>query len=240
MSFGLKSLLFTLCLTCVFIAQAAELKTQEQRFSYALGIQFGQNLKSQNINVDGAAFTAAIVDVMQGNELQLTPQEMTQAMQMAQQAVVKAREERGQAALDAGKKFLEENKKKDGVVVLPSGLQYIELAAGEGDSPKENAKVTVHYKGTLINGTEFDSSYKRGKPTSFRLGGVVKGFREALSRMSAGANWQVFMPSDLAYGPRGAGNKIGPNETLIFDLKLISFENPAKTEKSEKVEKAEP
>lgn len=233
----LKSLLSALFLGSVLVVQAAELKTQEQRFSYALGVQLGKNLKNQNISVDGAAFTAAIVDVMQENPLQLTPQELTQAMQNAQQSAITARKERGQAALIAGKKFLEENTKKEGVVVLPSGLQYIELEPGKGESPEENAKVTVHYKGSLINGTEFDSSYKRGKPTSFRLNGVVKGFREALSRMKAGANWQVFMPSDLAYGPRGAGKNIGPNETLIFDIKLISFENP---EKSEKVEKAQP
>ena len=225
MSLVLRSLLTVFFLTGMSTVLAAQLETQEQRFSYAVGVQLGKNLKSQNISVDGAAFTAAIIDVMLGNPLQLTPQEMAQAMQEAQQAAIKAREERGQAALAAGTKFLEENKKKEGVVVLPSGLQYIELEAGEGETPKANAKVTVHYKGTTINGTEFDSSYKRGSPSSFRLNGVVKGFREALSRMKTGAHWQVFMPPELAYGPRGAGNKIGPNETLIFDIKLISFNN---------------
>lgn len=226
-----RSLLSVLFLSGVSIVQAAQLETQAQRFSYAVGVQLGKNLKSQNISVDSAAFTAAIIDVMQGKPLQLTPQEMAQALQEAQQVAIRAREERGQAALAAGKKFLEENKKKDGVVLLPSGLQYIELEAGKGETPKANAKVTVHYKGTMIDGTEFDSSYKRGTPTSFRLNGVVKGFREALSRMNTGAHWQVFMPPELAYGSRGAGNKIGPNETLIFDIKLISFDNSDKDQK---------
>lgn len=201
---------------------AIELDTPDKRFSYTLGVQVGQQLKSQGVTVDTESFAAAVNDVIWGKELQLTTEQMIQAMQENKAARDREKQERGEAALEAGRKFLAENKGKPGVAELPSGLQYIELQAGEGESPKADSEVTVHYRGTLISGEEFDSSYGRGKPTSFKLDGVIAGFRESLTRMKPGAKWKVFMPSELAYGPSGAGSSIGPNETLIFEIELIS------------------
>jgi FKBP-type peptidyl-prolyl cis-trans isomerase len=207
-----------------FSVQAGELATMEQRFSYALGFQFAQQLKSQGVKVDGASFAAAIDDTLQGKEPRLTLEQMQQAMQEGRAALIKAKREEAQRAAEAGKTFLAENKAKAGVVELPNGLQYIEMKKGSGDSPATDATVTVNYRGTFINGEEFDSSYRRGKPTTFNLGGVIPGFREAISRMQPGAKWKVFIPSELGYGPSGAGSSIGPNETLIFEIELISFE----------------
>ena len=205
-------------------ALSAELDTQDKKFSYVLGIQFGQQLKNEGIMVDAQAFADGVGDVLQGNPPKLSLQEMQAALQAGRNQLIMKKQAEAQAALEAGKAFLEENKKMEGVVVLPSGLQYIELEAGEGASPMPESKVTVNYRGTLIDGTEFDSSYQRGEPTSFTLDGVIPGFREALSMMKPGAKWKVFIPSDLGYGPNGAGGAIGPNETLIFEIELLSVE----------------
>ncbi len=226
-----KALLSALLIFISSAPQAVELDTADKRFSYTLGVRFGQQLKTEGVQVDGVAFAAAIDDVIQGNALQLNPQQMSEAMQTGRDALIQAKKEQAQAAQEAENKFLEENKKKEGVVVLPSGLQYIELAAGEGESPKNDSKVTVNYRGTLINGKEFDSSYSRGEPASFKLDGVIPGFREALSQMKPGAKWQVFIPSKMGYGPAGAGAVIGPNETLIFEIELISVEGGSVAEK---------
>jgi FKBP-type peptidyl-prolyl cis-trans isomerase FklB len=134
-------------------------------------------------------------------------------------------EVQGKKNLEAGQAFLEANKKKEGVVTLPSGLQYKVLTEGKGKQPKSSDSVIAHYRGTLINGTEFDSSYKRNEPATFPVQGVVKGWQEALPLMKEGAKWQIYIPADLAYGPRGAGQAIGPNETLIFDIELISVKD---------------
>ena len=204
------------------IVQATDLDTDEQKFSYALGHQAGQQLKSAGVEIDAVAFAAAINDVTKGQPMQLTADEMNAALQAGQQRLQQKKEAEAQAALEAGKAFLEQNKAREGVVVLPSGLQYIELKAGEGESPGEDSEVTVHYRGTLINGQEFDSSYKRGEPTSFNLNAVIPGFRESLMLMKPGAKWQVFIPSEMGYGSKGAGAAIGPNQTLIFEIELIS------------------
>lgn len=206
-------------------ALSAELDTQEKKFSYVLGIQFGQQLKNEGIMVDAQAFAAGVDDVLQGNPPKMSMQEMQAALQAGRNELIMKKQAKAQAAMEKGQAFLEENKKQDGVVVLPSGLQYIELKAGEGDSPAPESEVTVNYRGTLIDGTEFDSSYKRGEPTSFTLDGVIPGFREAISMMKPGAKWKVFIPSDLGYGPNGAGGAIGPNETLIFEIELLSVES---------------
>ncbi len=219
-----QSLLALLILILGANASALELANQDQRLSYVLGVQFGQQLKSEGIKVDVDAFTAAINDVIWGKPLQMTLEEMQAALLEGQQALAKKKMEKAEAALVEGSRFLEENKTKEGVVTLPSGVQYIELTPGEGANPAPNAKVTVHYRGTLISGKEFDSSYKRGEPTSFALDGVIPGFRETITRMKPGAKWKVFIPSELGYGANGAGASIGPNETLIFDIELISIE----------------
>jgi len=205
-------------------ALSAEIDTPEKKFSYVLGIQFGQQLKNEGIMVDAGAFAAGIDDVLRGNPPKMSMQEMQAALQAGKNKLIMEKQAEAQAAMEVGKAFLEKNKKQKGVVVLPSGLQYIELKAGQGNSPGAESKVTVHYRGALIDGTEFDSSYKRGEPTSFSLDGVIPGFREAISMMKPGAKWKVFIPSDLGYGPNGAGGTIGPNETLIFEIELLSVE----------------
>lgn len=205
-------------------ALSAEIDTPEKKFSYVLGIQFGQQLKNEGIMVDAAAFAAGIDDVLRGNSPKMSMQEMQAALQAGKNKLIMEKQAGAQAAMEVGKAFLEKNKKQKGVVVLPSGLQYIELKAGKGNSPGAESKVTVHYRGALIDGTVFDSSYKRGEPTSFSLDGVIPGFREAISMMKPGAKWKVFIPSDLGYGPNGAGGAIGPNETLIFEIELLSVE----------------
>jgi len=204
------------------VVHATDLNTSEQKLSYVLGFQFAKQMKSEGINIDVTAFAAAIDDVFKDQPVQMSMDNMRAALQEGRQIVMEKKQAEAQAALVAGNAFLEENKSKDGVVVLPSGLQYIELKAGEGESPKAEAEVTVHYRGTLINGEEFDSSYKRGEPTSFGLSGVIPGFRESLTLMKPGAKWRVFVPSEMGYGAKGAGASIGPNQALIFDIELIS------------------
>jgi len=223
MSPFLRNSIFALMLGMASMSlQAADLNTDAQKFSYVLGFQFGQQMRSEGIEIDVAAFAAAIEDVFKGQPLQMSIEEMRAALQTGQQALMAKKQAEEKAALEAGNAFLEQNKSREGVVVLPSGLQYIELKAGEGASPGADAEVTVHYRGTLIDGQEFDSSYKRGEPTSFGLNGVIPGFRESLMLMKPGAKWLVFVPSEMGYGAKGAGASIGPHQTLIFEIELIS------------------
>jgi len=226
MSFGKKMALGAVALTCaITVAHAAELETPEQRFSYTVGYQLAiQQLRNQGVTLDGAIVGQGIDDGLQGREPRLTLQQMQEAVDFVREAQAAAKRQKAEAALAAGRKFLDENKKKPGVVTLENGLQYIEEKAGAGESPKPQDTVTVHYRGTLIDGTEFDSSYGRGQPASFQLANVVPGFRESITRMKPGAKWKVFIPSELAYGERGAGGKIGPNEPLIFEIELISVQ----------------
>jgi FKBP-type peptidyl-prolyl cis-trans isomerase FklB len=222
---SLKGVIGIIAMTGLAVqVQAVELNSVEQRFSYAVGYQFAQQLQQQGIRVEGEAFGAALDDVLQGKGSRLSLDELRESLKAGREALVAEKKAKADQALEAGKKFLEENGKKEGVVTLPSGLQYLVITPGKGEMPGEQAKVTVHYRGTLINGEEFDSSYKRGKPTSFSLDGVIPGFREAISRMKNGAKWKVFIPSALGYGDVGAPGAIGPNETLIFDIELVSFE----------------
>lgn len=202
--------------------QAVELKSLDQQFSYALGYQFAQQLKSQGVSVQGGVFAAALDDVLQGNKLQMTTQEMGEAFRLAREQMAQAEAEKAQAAFKAGEAFLADNGKKEGIITLPSGLQYQVLKAGEGEVAGESATVTVHYRGSLITGQEFDSSHSRGEPTSFSLGGVVLGFREGISRMRVGGKWKLFIPASMGYGEVGAPGAIGPNETLVFEVELIS------------------
>lgn len=203
-------------------APAVELGSHEQKFSYTMGIRMSKLLQAQGVDkLDPAAFAAGVADAVNGQPTQLTQEQMAEVMKAQQAAKQKAREEAGKAALAAGQKFMEENKAKPGVTTLESGLQYQEITAGAGDSPKETDKVKVHYRGTLINGKQFDSSYDRGQPATFGVKGVIPGFSEALMLMKPGSKWKVFIPSNLGYGERGAGSSIGPNETLIFDLELL-------------------
>lgn len=204
--------------------QAAELKTDDQKFSYAVGFQIGQNLKAQGLDkLDTAALGQAIDDILNGRELKLSMEEMQTVFKAKQEKMMAERNAQADKAKTAGEKFLADNKAKEGVVALASGVQYKVVKKGEGKKPTAENTVVAHYRGTLINGKEFDSSYTRGEPATFPLNGVIKGWQEVLPMMSVGSKWQVFIPSDLAYGERGAGADIGPHETLIFDIELLEI-----------------
>jgi len=204
------------------------LKTDQEKFSYALGMNIGQGLHKQDVPVDPNILARGMKDVLAGGKTQLTEEEMRASLMQMQQAMQKKQQEKMQAAGAVNKKegeaFLAANKGKEGVVTLPSGLQYKILQAGTGPKPTASDTVTCNYRGTLIDGKEFDSSYKRGQPASFPVGGVIKGWTEALQLMPVGSKWQLFIPSDLAYGDRGAGADIGPSSTLIFEVELMSIQ----------------
>jgi FKBP-type peptidyl-prolyl cis-trans isomerase FklB len=215
-------ILITLLLGLAHNSFAVELETHKQKYSYAIGIQIAQFLIAQDIKeVDEQAFAAAVSDFLGKKQPQLTQPEMQEALKKYYADAKAARAELAKENLTKGEKYRAENAKRDGVTVLKNGLQYEVLAPGNGEHPKAEDKVEVHYTGKLIDGTVFDSSHARGKPVQFNLNGVVPGFREALTRMMPGAKWQVVMPPELAYGEKGAGKKIGPNETLTFEIEYI-------------------
>jgi FKBP-type peptidyl-prolyl cis-trans isomerase FklB len=203
------------------------LKTDKQKQSYALGMSIGAGLQKQGVVADPALVARGLKDTMTAAKTLLTQDEMKAALaqlrdELVQQMQAKAHEA-GAAKRKEGEVFLAANKSKPGVVTLPSGLQYKILTEGTGPKPTANDTVSCNYRGTLINGQEFDSSYKRGQPASFAVGGVIPGWTEALKLMPVGSRWQLFIPSELAYGDRGNGPDIGPGETLIFELELLSI-----------------
>jgi FKBP-type peptidyl-prolyl cis-trans isomerase len=182
-------------------------------------------VKTQGLDINLEAYKSGIQDALSGSKPQLSQEEIQKIVAELQKRFMAAREkelkETSEKNLAAGKTFLEENKKKEGIKTLPSGLQYKVLAEGSGKSPKASNQVTVNYRGTLINGSEFDSSYKRGKPATFQVDKVVRGWTEALQLMKEGSKWQLFIPPELGYGERGTG-PIPPNSVLIFEVELIS------------------
>lgn len=200
------------------------LKDQKDKVSYILGMDIGNNLKKQSISVNPKIFAKGIEDALAGTKSLLTEQEVQETMVAFQKEVMAKQAEVAKKNKAEGDAFLAENKKKEGVKILPSGLQYKVIKGGTGKKPKSNDTVTVNYRGTLIDGTEFDSSYKRGQPATFQVSGVIPGWTEALQLMEEGAKWQLFIPSSLAYGERGAGGVIGPNAALIFEVELISIQ----------------
>ena len=206
-----------------------ELKTDKDKASYAIGMNIGQNLRKQKDDIDPAIVQAGIKDAVAGGTTLLTEEQAKAALVTLQGNMRKKQEEQMQQAAEVNKKegdaFLAANKTKDGVVTLPSGLQYKILTEGTGPKPTASDSVVCNYKGTLLNGTEFDSSYKRGQPATFPVSGVIKGWTEALQLMPVGSKWQLFVPSDLAYGQRGPGGGIGPNSTLVFEVELISIKS---------------
>lgn len=218
----------------------------KDKLSYTIGQNLGRSFKQQDIDLNMTNFVKGIEDALSDNKPLLSAQEMSKIMmefqkeRFAKQAT--KRKEQAEDNLKKGQAFLEDNKKKEGVVVLPSGLQYKVVKEGTGKIPTAEDKVTTHYRGTLINGTEFDSSYSRGQPSSFPVKGVIKGWTEALQLMKEGSKWQLFVPASLAYGEQGVlGGKIGPNETLIFDIELISIDAADKSSpKLESPKKDEP
>ncbi|MET0042428.1 MAG: FKBP-type peptidyl-prolyl cis-trans isomerase [Candidatus Thiodiazotropha sp. 6PLUC3] len=223
----MKLKLLILALSLAQSSYAAELETQQQKYSYAVGLQIGQMLVAQDAtNLDIDAFSAAVSDFLQKKQPQLKQEEMQAALKAHFDKLKEVKNALAKENLEKGKKYREEDAKREGVTVLENGLQFEVLTPGDGPSPKAEDKVEVHYKGTLIDGTMFDSSYSRGKPTQFSLNGVVPGFREAISRMQPGAKWRVVMPPELAYGVKGAGKKIGPNETLVFEIEYLGLATP--------------
>jgi FKBP-type peptidyl-prolyl cis-trans isomerase FklB len=206
------------------------LKNQKEKVSYSIGLNVGRNLgsdlKKQSIDIDPNMVAKGIQDALSGANPLLSNEEVQETMVAFQKEMSEKQKQRGEA-------FLAENKKKEGVKTLASGLQYKVVKAGSGKKPKLNDTVTVHYRGTLIDGTEFDSSFRRGKPATFPVSGVIPGWTEALPLMEEGAKWQLFIPPKLAYGEPGAGGLIGPNATLIFEVELISIQESNQEKKQE-------
>ncbi|MGM0983066.1 MAG: FKBP-type peptidyl-prolyl cis-trans isomerase [Pseudomonadota bacterium] len=211
-------------MTAAPLALAAAPETDDEKLSYSLGVTLGQSIQQDVEELDIDAFTQAIRDVFDDGELAMSETEMADALSTFQQEAMAAREaetEQQAAANRAeGEAYLAENAEEDAVTVTDSGLQYRELESGDGATPGADDTVEVHYEGTLIDGTVFDSSYERGEPVSFQVGQVIEGWQEALQLMSVGDTWEVVIPSDLAYGAQGQG-PIGPHETLIFKVELL-------------------
>ena len=200
---------------------AQKLNNEIDSVSYSLGVNIGENIKTQFPDIDLKNFEAAIKDVLDDNKKPSISG--ADAQKTIQEYFTKQQAKASESVVEEGRKFLAENSKKENVVTLESGLQYEVIKNGEGAKPTLNDQVTTHYHGTLIDGTVFDSSVERGEPASFPVSGVIKGWTEALQLMNVGSKWRLFVPYDLAYGERGAGPKIGPFTTLIFEVELISI-----------------
>ena len=208
-----------------------ELKSEKDKVSYILGHQIGSNFQKNSVDVDLVIFQQAMADALKSEKSKISQEETQKIMGAYQQSLQAKMAEKAKAAgevnVKEGKAYLEANGKKPGWKVLPSGLQYKAEKEGKGDSPKATDTVKVHYKGTLLNGKEFDSSYARNAPAEFEVTRVIKGWTEALQLMKPGAKWQLAIPADLAYGASGAGPEIGPNSTLLFDVELLEIKAPA-------------
>jgi FKBP-type peptidyl-prolyl cis-trans isomerase len=209
----------------LYAAEEVTLKTPKEKLSYIIGVQIGNDLKSQSIDVDPALVNRGLQDSIMGNKLLIGDQEAKDIIAAYQkeraEKMAEERKKLGEKNKQEGAAFLAENKKKEGIKTLPSGLQYKVIKEGTGKTPKATDTVVTQYKGALINGTEFDSSYKRGEPATFPVNGVIRGWTEALQLMKEGSKWQIVVPPELAYGEQGAG-PIGPNATLIFEVELVS------------------
>ena len=215
------ALLFTVPATA---QEVAPLETPAQQYSYAIGQQIGGSVKSGEIpglSVD--AVVQGLRDALEGAESKLTDEQIAAAMTELQNTMQAAAAAAAQEKLEAGRSFLEENKSAEGVTTTESGLQYKIETAGEGANPTAEDTVSVHYEGRLLDGTVFDSSFQRGQPATFGVGQVIPGWTEVLQLMAPGAKWQVWIPSELAYGERGAGEDIGPHEVLNFTIELIEI-----------------
>jgi FKBP-type peptidyl-prolyl cis-trans isomerase FklB len=205
--------------------KSIQLKDQTDKVSYSIGMNIGFNLSKQKVDVNSDQLAAGIKDSIAGKP-QLTPEQVKEVMTQFEKYKEQEQNEAGEKNKTQGAKFLEDNKKKDGVITTASGLQYKVIKEGNGAQPKATDMVTVNYRGTLIDGTEFDSSYKRGQPATFPVNGVIKGWTEALQLMKVGSKYQVVVPSNLAYGERSVSPEIGPNATLIFEVELLDAKPP--------------
>ena len=223
----MKNKLFILGIAVTFIAcnqnsyKNVKLNTQMDSVSYSLGISVANNLKSSGFeSIETHAVASAFSDVFEGYKVKINEED---ANMLIQDYFVELSQKKSQEAISAGQALLDENAKKEGVTTTASGLQYEVLTNGTGATPVETDQVTVHYHGTLVDGTVFDSSVERGQPATFPVNGVIPGWVEALQLMNVGSKYKLYIPSDLAYGERGAGGSIGPNETLIFEVELLSI-----------------
>lgn len=212
-----------------------KLETTKDKASYAVGLSIGKNIKAQGADLDPETIAMGLRDGSSGAEAKMTDEEIRTTMMAFQEEMMKKQQQQMQAAqgdanknAEESKAFLEKNAKEEGVKVTASGLQYKVLKSGKGKSPGDGDSVTVHYKGTLPNGKEFDSSYKRGQPATFPVTGVIKGWTEALQLMKPGDKWMLWIPPELAYGPRGAGADIGPNQALVFEVELLGVNQDKK------------
>jgi FKBP-type peptidyl-prolyl cis-trans isomerase FklB len=218
------------CMTTLSPVSAEEkpAMTAQQKLAYSLGADLGKTFRQQGVMVDAQAFGRGFADALAGGALAMTAEEMTATIQAFQQEMVAKQQEYMQAQAAANKKaadaFFQANKGKPGVTTLPSGLQYKVLTEGTGPTPTATDTVTVHYRGMLLDGTEFDSSYARGEPASLPVNSVIKGWTEALQLMKVGSKWQLFIPPELAYGERGAGRVIAPNQGLVFEVELLGIQ----------------
>lgn len=210
---------------------SASLDTSAQRLSYGIAYGFGQRMVADDFPLDAAAFSLGLADAIAGNESRMTQEEIAAEMQAFQEQAMAEQQAQmaaaGEANLAASKAYLEANAAREGVQVTESGLQYEVLEAGDGATPGPDDTVEVHYRGTLVDGTEFDSSYSRGQPVSFGVGQVIPGWTEALQLMQVGSKWKLAIPADLAYGAGGAGQVIGPNAALVFEVELLSVQEAA-------------
>jgi FKBP-type peptidyl-prolyl cis-trans isomerase FklB len=214
-------------------APGSGFKTQKEKLSYAIGMEMGKGVKSQGLDVDPTIMIQGLSDGISGGKSQMSEEELRQVISSLQQEIRQKQMQAQQAAAAENKAkgdaFLAENLKKEGVVVLPDGVQYKILTAGQGKKPAETDAVLCNYKGSFIDGSEFDSSDKAGKPVPFEVKNVIPGFKEILQLMPVGSKWQVVVPSNMAYGERGAGGVIGPNATLVFEIELVSIQTSPET-----------
>lgn len=226
--FCFATLTFALCATALHAEDKPVLKDQKDKVSYSIGLEMGSGMKKQKLEVNPDLIIAGFRDGLSGKKPLLSEAETKEVMALFEKEMEARMSKEGEEATEknkkAGEMFLAENKKKEGVKTLPSGLQYKVLKEGTGASPRSEDQVTTHYRGTLIDGTEFDSSYSRKTPANFGVGQVIKGWQEALPLMKVGSKWQLYIPANLAYGEQGAGGVIGPNAALIFDIELLSID----------------
>ncbi|HTP41341.1 MAG TPA: FKBP-type peptidyl-prolyl cis-trans isomerase [Nitrospiria bacterium] len=235
MRIGLLTAMVALA-TPVVAAEPGVPTSKEDKISYSIGVDIGTSMKRQGLELNADQMAAGLKDSLSGGKTKLSADEVKKILTDYQQELQAKAQEHEQMLAEKNKKdgeaFLAENKKKPGVKTLPSGLQYKVITDGKGPIPKASDTVTTNYKGTLIDGTEFDSSYKRGEPATFPVSGVIKGWTEALQMMKVGSKWELYVPPDLAYGPRGAGQVIGPNSTLVFEVELLSIGDKSAGDKS--------
>jgi FKBP-type peptidyl-prolyl cis-trans isomerase FklB len=217
---------FLLTLPLFAQEKSPPLKDQKDKVSYSIGLNIGSNLGRQNVEINPEALTAGVKDAIAGKP-QLTQDQIKEVMTAFEKDMQQKQKAAGEKSAAEGKTFLEENKKKEGVKTTASGLQYKVIKEGTGAQPKATDTVTVNYRGTLIDGKEFDSSYKRGQPATFPLSGVIKGWTEGLQLMKTGSKYQLFVAPDLAYGDRTVGPDLSPNSTLIFEVELLDVKPPA-------------